>query len=70
MAQGGWANMPRVVWDDRKEVTFSMTDGVMSSVGMSILLSANVAERQDGEILYIPKREGPLELNNNHELYL
>ena len=69
-ARGGWANMPRVIWDDRKEVTFQLVDGVMSSVGMSILLSANVTDRQPGEILYIPKKEGPMELNEDHELYL
>ena len=36
-ARGGWANMPRVIWDDRKEVTFQL---------------------------------GPMELNEDHELYL
>jgi hypothetical protein len=34
--------MPRVIWDERTEATFQMTEGVMSSVGMSILLGANV----------------------------
>ena len=34
--------MPRVIWDERSEVQFAMIEGVMSSVGMSILLSANV----------------------------
>lgn len=69
-ARGGWENMPHVIWDERKEVTFTMSDGVMSSIGMSILLSANVAEKQPNEVLYIPKREGPFDLNNEHELYL
>ena len=41
-ARGGWGNMPRVIWDERREVTFSMNMGVMSSVGMSMLLSSNV----------------------------
>lgn len=59
-ARGGWANMPRVIWDDRNEVQFQMVDGVMSSVGMGILLSANVLSGggQDAP-LYINKREQP-----------
>ena len=42
MARGGWKNMPRVIWEDRDIVQFQMSEGVMSSIGMSILLSANV----------------------------
>jgi hypothetical protein len=42
MARGGWANLPRVVWEDRSEVTFSLIEGVMSSISMGILLSAEV----------------------------
>ena len=59
-ARGGWANMPRVIWDERSEVQFQMIDGVMSSVGMSILLSANVASREEDKPLYINKREQPV----------
>jgi hypothetical protein len=29
-ARGGWANMPRVIWDERSEVSFQMVEGVMS----------------------------------------
>ena len=59
-ARGGWANMPRVIWDDRSEVQFQMIEGVMSSVGMSILLSANVLSGGTPEKpLYINKKEMP-----------
>ena len=58
-ARGGWANMPRVIWDERSEVQFQMIEGVMSSVGMGILLSANVLSEQDKQPLYINKKEGP-----------
>ena len=61
-ARGGWANMPRVIWDDRSEVSFSMSEGVMSSIGMSILLSANVTSNKEEEPLLISKREGPFKL--------
>lgn len=62
MARGGWANMPHVIWEDRSEVSFTMTEGVMSSIGMGVLLSANVASNKAAESLYISKREGPFEL--------
>ena len=61
-ARGGWANMPRVIWDERSEVQFQMTEGVMSSVGMSILLSANVLSEQDKQPLYINSREESLDI--------
>ena len=62
MARGGWANMPRVIWEDRSEVTFTMSEGVMSSVGMGILLSSNVISNQQRENpILISKREGPFE---------
>ena len=56
-ARGGWANMPRVIWDERSEVQFQMVEGVMSAVGMSILLSSNVLSEQDKQPLYINKKE-------------
>ena len=63
MARGGWANLPRVVWEDRSEVTFSLIEGVMSSISMGILLSAEVtSEAQQEEPMLIQKREGPFEL--------
>ena len=75
MARGGWANMPRVIWEDRSEVSFTMSEGVMSSISMSILLSANVTDEKKTEPMLISKRDGPLtlipktvtELNENGE---
>ena len=71
-ARGGWQNMPRVIWDERSEVQFQITDGVMSSVGMSILLSANVMSQQHNQPLYIHMKEGPLpvHLGENDKPYL
>lgn len=70
MARGGWSNMPRVIWEDRSEVTFSLREGVMSSISMGILLSANMTERKDSETLLIPKREGPFSLENDDTFVL
>ncbi len=69
-ARGGWANMPRVIWDDRNEVTFQMVEGVMSQVGMGILLSANVAAREQDQPLYIHKIEGPFTVGSDRYIYL
>ena len=52
--------MPRVIWDERSEVQFQMVEGVMSSVGMSILLSSNVLSERDKQPLYIHMKEGPI----------
>ena len=69
-ARGGWANMPRVIWDDRQEVQFQMVDGVMSSVGMSMLLSANVLSQKDKQPLYIHMKEGPMEFSMNNVIQI
>ena len=62
--------MPRVIWDDRNEVVFQMTEGVMSSVSMSILLGSNVMARKEEEPLYIHKVEGPFKVGENRYIYL
>lgn len=64
MARGGWANLPHVVWEDRSEVTFSLSEGVLSSVGMGILLGANVAESMGEKELLVRRREGPFDLDS------
>jgi hypothetical protein len=46
-----------------------MVDGVMSSVGMSILLSANVLARQENQPMYVHKIEGPFEIAENAYIY-
>ena len=70
MARGGWANLPRVIWEDRSEVQFTLSEGVMSSISMGILLSAKVASKQEAESLLIPKREGPFEVNDDNRIFL
>lgn len=69
MARGGWLNMPHVIWEDRSEVQFSLTEGIMSSISMGILLSAAVSEPVKEKPLYVSKREGPFDLDN-HRIFL
>lgn len=66
MARGGWSNMPRVIWEDRSEVQFTLSEGVMSSISMGILLSANVTENSEEEPLLVHKKEGPMGLDDDH----
>ena len=69
-ARGGWSNMPRVIWDERSEVQFQMVEGVMSAVGMSILLGANVVSREENTPLYIHMKEGPLTMSKDNVVTL
>ena len=70
MARGGWGNLPRVVWDDRNQVEFSLSEGVMSSVSMGVLLSANVTQNKVGERILVNKRQGPFQLVEDSLCYL
>lgn len=70
IARGGWANLPRVIWEDRSEVQFTLSEGVLSSISMGILLSAAVTDRSQANPLLVSKREGPFTLNNEHRLFL
>ena len=69
MARGGWANLPRVIWEDRSEVQFTLSEGVMSSISMGILLSSKMVDKGDSELL-VSRREGPFELNSDNRLFL
>ena len=69
-ARGGFGNLPRVIWEDRSEVQFQMVEGVMSSVGMGILLSSNVLSEEDKQPLYIHMKEGPLEFSMNNVIQI
>ena len=68
-ARGGWNNLPRVIWEDRSEVQFSLSEGVMSSISMGVLLSAKVGEKSTLEPMLVPKREGPMPLQVGHRIY-
>lgn len=70
MARGGWANMPQVIWEDRSEVKFTLSEGVMSSISMGILLSADMTTTTESEPLLVPKREGPFKLDSEYCLDL
>ena len=70
MARGGWGNMPHVIWEDRAEMTFVLSEGVMNAVSMGILMSALMLENKGTDALYIPKAEGPFDLDRNNSFFL
>lgn len=70
MARGGWANLPRVIWEDRSEVQFQLAEGVMSKISMGVLLSANVGAQEENKPLLVPKREGPFSLNDDNRIFI
>ena len=70
MARGGWLNMPQVIWEDRSEVEFVLTEGVMTNVSMGVLLSANVVAKEKNTPMLVPKREGPKVLVEDNRMKL
>ena len=70
MSRGGWGNMPHVIWEDRSEVNFTLTEGVMSSAGLGILMSAKLLSRGQKDVLYVQKKEGPFELDKENSFSL
>ena len=58
-ARGGWANMPRVIWEDRSEVRFVLSEGILSPISMGILFGSDILTKVGTDALLVPKREGP-----------
>lgn len=69
-ARGGWENQPKVIWQDRSEVRFQMTQGVVSQFGLGVLLGARVAIKGVDKPILMHKKEGPMEINEEHQLFL
>lgn len=62
-ARGGWENQPKVIWQDRSEVRFQMTQGVISQFGLGVLLGAKVAVKGTNKPILIHKKEGPFQFD-------
>ena len=70
MARGGWSNMPRVIWEDRSEVEFTLSEGVISSISLGILLSTQIGIKGKEEPYLISKREGPFYPTDKGRIHL
>ena len=64
-ARGGWGNLPHVIWEDRSEVAFTLSEGIMSNLSMSILFNSKVGSESTEEII-VNKREGPMQLTTRN----
>ena len=63
-ARGGWLNQPKVIWQDRSEVRFQMSQGIVSQFGFGILLGAKVALKGGKEKpILMHKTEGPFQFD-------
>lgn len=60
-ARGGWLNQPKVIWQDRSEIRFQMSEGVVSQFGLGILLGAKVAVKGKEKPILMHKTEGPFD---------
>lgn len=69
-ARGGWENQPKVIWQDRSEVRFQMTQGVVSQFGLGVLLGAKVTQKGIEKPILMHKAEGPMEINDQHQLLI
>ena len=69
-ARGGWANMPRVIWEDRSEVRFVLSEGILSPISMGILFGSDILTKVGTDALLVPKREGPFQIDTDRRIYL
>lgn len=60
-ARGGWLNQPKVIWQDRSEVRFQMSEGVVSQFGFGILLGAKAVLKGIDKPILMHKTEGPFD---------
>lgn len=69
-ARGGWLNQPKVIWQDRSEIRFQMSEGVVSQFGFGVLLGAKVAIKgKDSEKpILMHKTEGPFDFAIGEEI--
>ena len=67
-ARGGWLNQPKVIWQDRSEVRFQMSEGVVSQFGLGILLGAKAAIKGKEKPILMHKTEGPFDFAIGEEI--
>ena len=54
-ARGGRRNDPLVIWEDRQDVSFTLTCGVLSDIGFALLTNAKIMD--ESSPIYISKSE-------------
>ena len=66
-AQGGYNNQTWVTWESTKEVNFSFTQGVFSTISLALLGNSNIYEQQS---VILPQEELELEVNEEKKVKL
>ena len=58
-ARGGYGNYPKVIWQSFNDLTFTMTEGVLSKTSFSVLSNAEMFEKgeESTDVIKVPKRE-------------
>lgn len=56
-ASGGYGNERLVDWEDTKEITFILSEGVISKIGLALLSNSKLVKKEKGEIIYVPFNE-------------
>lgn len=80
-ASGGYGNERLIDWEKTTEVSFAVSEGVISEIGLAILSNSQLAEKKQGEIISVPfsekletDEEGKLELKyppfNDNTLFI
>lgn len=74
-ARGGWDNLPRVVWENRSDVSFHIDEGVVSNMSLNFLLSASTDKHEKDSTFYVHKVDGPqtpvpIEIDDEHTIYI
>ena len=54
-ARGGWDNLPRVVWENRSDVSFMINEGVVSNMSLNFLLSASTDKKENDTSFFVHK---------------
>lgn len=53
-ARGGFLNQPLVVWEDRSDVTFQLSNGTLNQISLNLLLEADTLQKK---LVYVPFQE-------------
>lgn len=67
-ARGGFHNPALIVWESKEPLMFSLTQGVISKLGLSILIGAELISKNDDIVIH--KNEDELELDGHGDVEL
>ena len=56
-ASGGYGNAQLINWEKTNEVSFIISEGVISKIGLALLSNSQLAKKEAGEIISVPFTE-------------